>query len=118
MSGVGTPDQIFSNVGMMVDEVAKNLEGTEVPVTLIVSIEVKEDRLDEFIKVITKDAEGSRLEEGCYRFDVNRDPENPCKFTLYEAYKNAVAVEFHKETPHFKAFIDFEQSGGTKVFEI
>ena len=78
----------------------------------MVHVEIKKDRLDEFLKAITIDAEGSRLEEGCYRFDILRDPENPCKFTFFEAYKNEDAVVFHKSTQHFKAWSDFKATGG------
>jgi len=37
---------------------------------VVVDVEVKPDRLDEFMEAITIDAIGSRNEEGCYRFDV------------------------------------------------
>ena len=103
----------------MVDEVAKHLDGGKgVPVTLLVHVEIKQDRLDDFLKAITIDAEGSRLEEGCYRFDVLRDPQNPCKFTFFEAYKDEDAVAFHKSTPHFKAWSDFKETGGVVSQEV
>ena len=101
----------------MVDEVAKHLDsGKGVPVTLLVYVEVKNDRVDDFLRAMAINAGGSRLEEGCYRFDVLRDPENPCKFTFYEAYENEDAFKFHKTTTHFKAWADFKATGGV-VFQ-
>ena len=77
----------------MVDEVAKHLDsGKGVPVTLLVYVEVKNDRVDDFLRAMAINAGGSRLEEGCYRFDVLRDPGNPCKFTFYEAYENGMLL--------------------------
>ena len=115
MKGNASPSQVFNSVSKMVDSVAMNIRKEEagcLPVTLIVSVEIKPDRLADFKKAITIDAEGSRLEEGCFRFDVLQDPENECKFTFYEAYKDQTAVDFHRGTPHFKVWTDFKASGG------
>ena len=72
---------------MMVDEVAKGLgEGIPAPIALAVSVEILPDRMDDFWTAIKIDAEGSRLEPGCLRFDVIRDQENPNKFMFYEVY--------------------------------
>lgn len=89
MKGNASPSQVFNSVSKLVDSVVMNLrkeKSNSVPITLIVSVEIKPERLADFKKAITIDAEGSRLEDGCFRFDVLQDPENECKFTFYEAY--------------------------------
>ena len=85
---------------------------TPPPVILIVTIEVDPERLLDFQKAIKIEALGSRLEEGCYRFDVLIDPKDPCKFTIYEAYRNESDIAAHRKTAHFKIFQDFKASGG------
>lgn len=84
------------------------------PIALIVSVEIKKERLEEFLKVIELDATGSREREngGCRRFDVLRDSTNECKFVFYEVYVNEDAVANHKKTEHFKLWTDFKESGG------
>jgi len=77
-------------------------------VSVLVNVEVKPERLDEFLDVMRKDAEGSRTEPGCLRFDVLQDQENPCKFVFYEVYKNAEAAAEHRDYPHFKLWTDFK----------
>lgn len=77
-------------------------------VSVLVNVEVKPERLDEFLDVMRKDAEGSRTEPGCLRFDVLQDQENPCKFVFYEVYKNAEAAAAHRDYPHFKLWTDFK----------
>jgi len=77
-----------------------------------VEAEVKEDRIEEFLDLIEKDAVGSRGEEGCLRFDVLRSQDDPNKFFFYEVYKNTDAVVFHKAQPHFALWTDFKASGG------
>ena len=41
-----------------------------------------------------------------------RDQSDPNKFYFYELYKDADAVAFHKEQPHFALWTDFKNSGG------
>ena len=55
----------------------RNFSQSGYPITLLVSVEIKEDRIDDFLEAIKEDARGSRTEEGCYRFDVLRSQENP-----------------------------------------
>lgn len=63
--------------------------------------------------MIKKNAEESRKEPGCMRFDVLRAQDNENKFWFYEVYENPAAVDFHKTQPHYQAWADFKESGGT-----
>jgi len=64
--------------------------------TIIVDVKVAADRLDEFVKLIVHDAEVSpKVEPGCLRFDILRDPENELLFTFYEVYANKEAFDYH-----------------------
>lgn len=84
------------------------------PVALIVNVEIKKDRVNDFLKVIEQDAIGSREREngGCLRFDVHRDQTDESKFIFYEVYKDDAAIEYHKTTDHFKLWTQFKESGG------
>lgn len=79
---------------------------------VIVEADIVPERIDEFLDLIEKDAVGSRAEPGCLRFDVMRDQSDPNKFYFYELYKDADAVAFHKEQPHFALWTNFKNSGG------
>jgi autoinducer 2-degrading protein len=83
------------------------------PFSIIVEAEIKADRMDEFMTMIKTNAEESRKESGCIRFDVLRDQGNANKFWFYEVYENPAAVDFHKTQAHYKAWADFKESGGT-----
>eukprot|EP00746_Dinoflagellata_sp_MGD_P009000 gnl/MRDRNA2_/MRDRNA2_118110_c0_seq1.p1 gnl/MRDRNA2_/MRDRNA2_118110_c0~~gnl/MRDRNA2_/MRDRNA2_118110_c0_seq1.p1 ORF type:complete len:313 (-),score=76.71 gnl/MRDRNA2_/MRDRNA2_118110_c0_seq1:32-970(-) len=78
------------------------------PLAIVLQLEVKEDCVDEFIQVMTADAVGSRCEAGCLRFDLLRDKENPSKFITYEVFKDAAAMEAHREQPYVKAWGAFQ----------
>lgn len=62
--------------------------------------------------MVQTDAEESRLEKGCLRYDVLEDADKPTCFSLYKVFKNKNAVEEHDNTKHQQAMKDFEEMGG------
>mmetsp|Transcript_7017 Transcript_7017/g.11787 ORF Transcript_7017/g.11787 Transcript_7017/m.11787 type:complete len:120 (+) Transcript_7017:725-1084(+) len=116
MKGTASPAQIYDNVKQMVDEVCSRVrnEGKQTfPFCLVVTVEIKEDCLDKFMEVMKYDAKQSRLETGCYRFDLLRDADKPNRFVFYEVYKSLDAFQFHKETEHYASWAKFnEETGG------
>jgi autoinducer 2-degrading protein len=96
------------------------LKSAPEPISLIVSVTIKEDRLTDFLKVIEEDAVGSREREngGCYRFDVIQVAGTTNKFVFYEVYRDDEAVKFHKAAPHFALWRQFKESGGVLEQEV
>ncbi|HEY5319392.1 MAG TPA: putative quinol monooxygenase [Galbitalea sp.] len=45
-------------------------------------------------------------EPACLLYNANVDPDNENLYCLYEVYENEDAVAAHRETPHFKEFIE------------
>lgn len=88
------------------------------PITLVVVVEIEDARLEAFREAMAIDCAGSREEEGCLRFDLLQDAENPNKFVFYEAYVDADAVAKHKTFDHYKAWADFKAAGGVKSQEV
>jgi autoinducer 2-degrading protein len=72
---------------------------------ILVEVNVKPERMDDFLALIKYDAEHSEGDEpGCLRFDVLQDTEDPHKFFYYEVYRDEAARMAHRETPHFKKY--------------
>ena len=70
-----------------------------------VTFVIKQEKLDEFIPVMTRQAHNSlTLEQGCLQFDVCQDQENPERVFLYEIYSDRDAFEAHLQTEHFLEF--------------
>lgn len=82
--------------------------GTMVIVT--VYVHVKADCVEKFIRATRENAENSRKEPGIARFDVIQEAENPTRFMLIEAYRNAEAPAAHKETSHYMKWRDAVES--------
>jgi len=83
------------------------------PFAVVVQAEIEPNRMAEFLELIEKNAKETRKEPGCIRFDVLRSQDAPNQFFFYELYKNAEAIDHHKQQPHYNLWADFKESGGT-----
>lgn len=68
----------------------------------IVRINVKPDRVEDFLDAFRLNYEGTIKEPGNVRFDVLQDPEDETRFTIYEVFRSAEAVDEHRKTEHYK----------------
>ena len=70
--------------------------------SLVVQMEVRSGRREEFLAGMAANAEASvRDEPGCLRFDVCSVEADEHRFVLYELYADAAAFAAHKASPHF-----------------
>ncbi|VYT64846.1 (4S)-4-hydroxy-5-phosphonooxypentane-2,3-dione isomerase [Metakosakonia massiliensis] len=72
----------------------------------LVEINIKPDKVEEFLEVFRANHEGAVQEPGNLRFDVLQDPEVKTRFLIYEAYQDDEAVLAHKKTPHYLACVE------------
>ena len=75
-------------------------------VVAVVSVFVKPENIDDFIKATLLNHNGTIKEEGNLRFDVLQNKDDPCRFTLYEVFKTPEDSAKHKDTDHYKAWRD------------
>ena len=76
-------------------------------VVILASFYPKNERESEVKKIIQAMVHPTRLEEGnkIYNFyEVKNDDGKNTSFHLFEIYKNSVALDFHKNTPHYKNY--------------
>jgi len=71
-----------------------------------VSVQVKEDRVDDFIEATLENARDSVNEPGIARFDVVQQQDDPTRFILVEVYRAPDDPAKHKETGHYKTWRD------------
>ena len=72
----------------------------------LVHVHVKPDSVAAFIDATRLNHEASVKEPGNRRFDVLRDPADPTRFILYEAYATAEDAAAHKQTAHYAIWRD------------
>lgn len=77
-----------------------------------VSVRVKPERRDDFLRAIEEDGRGSRDDEpGCLRFDVLQDRDDPDRYYFYEVYRDEAALEAHRAAPHYQVWAAAVQDG-------
>lgn len=71
--------------------------------TVFVTLDVREERMDEFTEGILANARASLADEpGCLRFDVHRSATEPTRFHFYEIYRDRQAFENeHRSAAHY-----------------
>jgi autoinducer 2-degrading protein len=71
----------------------------------MVQLQIKPEFREQFVAAVTEDGlHSTRDEPGCLRFDAIQDVTDSTKFYLYEVYRDAAALEAHRQTPHFKKY--------------
>lgn len=67
----------------------------------VVSVHVKQDRVNDFKVAITENASQSVKEPGVIRFDVIQQGDDPTRFLLIEVYHDETGPVLHKQTAHY-----------------
>jgi autoinducer 2-degrading protein len=71
-----------------------------------VFVRVQPDAIEQFRVASLENAKQSVLEPGIARFDVLQQNDDPTRFVLIEAYRDADAPAKHKETAHYARWRD------------
>jgi len=71
-----------------------------------VFVRVKPDAIEQFRVASLENAKQSVLEPGIARFDLLQQNDDPTRFVLIEAYRDANAPAKHKETAHYARWRD------------
>ena len=74
---------------------------------VLVQVAVRPDMLGEFEQALLHNArESVAHDDGCVRFDVSQDVNDPTRWVLYEVYDTPSAHALHRQSPHFLAYDD------------
>jgi quinol monooxygenase YgiN len=71
---------------------------------VLVYVNVKPDRVADFINVTLENARNSRLEPGVVNFDLIQEEDEEAKFIIFEEYVNKTAANQHKDTRHYRVW--------------
>lgn len=73
---------------------------------LIVNLHVKREHLEAFRAATVENARHSNQEPGIVRFDFLEQADDPTRFVLVEVYRDADAPARHRETAHYKTWVE------------
>lgn len=66
---------------------------------------VKEDKVEAFIELAKKMVEATVKEEGCIKYELFQDSEDPKVLTFIEEWEDRAALEKHKAAEHFVTIV-------------
>ena len=72
---------------------------------LQVTIQIKPENVESFMKKVIENGKAARTEPGCRQFDVLVDPDDKTKVMLYEIYDDQKAFEAHQAGAAFKKYL-------------
>lgn len=75
-------------------------------VVLQVLARVKPEYIEVFREATISNARESRKEPGVARFDLLQQEDDPQRFQLFEVYRTREATVAHKETPHYRQWVE------------
>jgi len=75
-------------------------------IVIHVHIHVKAEYVEAFKRATMANALASRREPGVARFDCLQQQDDPARFVLVEAYREAEAREQHRQTRHYEVWRD------------
>ena len=78
-----------------------NMENV-IKIVAIITIKKEEDKAD-VIKALHAVVDGTRTEEGNISYVLHQDIKNPLVYVILEEWKSQEAIDFHNQTPHYKA---------------
>ena len=73
---------------------------------VVVHSHIQPDHVEKFREITLQNAEATRGEEGCVRFDVIQQKDDPTRFTFIEMFQSEEAGAVHRETSHFKKWLE------------
>lgn len=79
-------------------------ERTGDELTIVATIAVQPDKIQEMLPIFEAVVTGSQEEEGCISYNLYQDVADSTKFTILEEWKSQEAINFHNNTEHFKTF--------------
>jgi quinol monooxygenase YgiN len=70
------------------------------PFAILVEFKVKAGKEKDFEAAFKPALEATRKEPGCVAYYLNRDPDHPELYTMYEQFKSIAALEAHLKEKH------------------
>jgi quinol monooxygenase YgiN len=70
------------------------------PFALIVTIKAKPGKGKELEAAFTPCIAATKKEPGCLAYELNRDPDDPTAYVMFEKFKNVAALEAHLKSEH------------------
>ena len=75
------------------------------PFALLVTFKVKAGNEKKFEEAFAPALTATRKEPGCVAYHLNRDPDEPANYIMYEQFKSIAALEAHLKEKHTQTLL-------------
>lgn len=75
------------------------------PFAILVTFEVKEGNEKAFEAAFRPCLEATKKEPGCVSYELNRDPDRPTTYVMYEQFRSVAAIETHIRAKHTETLL-------------
>ncbi len=75
-------------------------------INVIARYRVRDGSGDQVAAVLARHVAATRREPGCVQFTAYRARTAPDEFVLYEQYADDASLESHRQTPHFREYVE------------
>ncbi len=73
-------------------------------IAVVAVVKAKAGREDALGEALSALVEPSRKDEGCIKYDLHRNADEPSEYIFYEQWESREKLDLHLARPHLKAF--------------
>jgi quinol monooxygenase YgiN len=74
-------------------------------ITIVAKVVAKKDAVEAVKTELLKLIVPTKREKGCREYRLHQDNRDPAMFLFYETWEDAVSLEKHISTDHYKAYV-------------
>ena len=83
----------------------------ETPIVRLARLQIKSDQLSAFTEAVKEEMQDAlRLEPGVLAIYAVADKNDPTRLTFFEIYASEDTYQLHRQTPHFKKYLDITKN--------
>lgn len=75
------------------------------PFTLVVHVQIKKDKVKDFLTAAKPCLAATRKEKGCVAYELHQDSEDETKFMFFEKWKGVKDLQAHFNEDHLKKLV-------------
>ena len=103
--GLSLPAARAQEENPVVALIKSKVKDVKKPFAITVEFKVKAGKEKDFEAAFKPALEATRKEPGCVAYHLNRDPDHPDVYTMYEQFKSVAAVDAHLKEKHTETLL-------------
>jgi quinol monooxygenase YgiN len=103
--GLGLSDARGQDENPVVKLIKSKVKDPAKPFAVLVTFKVKAGKEADFEAAFRPALAATKKEPGCVAYELNRDPDEPAVYVMYEKFRGIPALEFHLAQKHTQTLL-------------